>query len=97
MLKPLSSVMTSYLAKTSVRVTVFAACLDGSFDERRAVMPVDRLTARMVALARSAGAAANSAGSGGAIVGIASEESWARVREELSGMGASAMRPRTGG
>jgi glucuronokinase len=75
----------------------FARCVDASFDERLGIMPVDRLTAAMVESARSAGASANSAGSGGAIVGTLSggEETWARVRAALDSMGASAIRPRT--
>jgi glucuronokinase len=75
----------------------FARCVDASFDERLGIMPVDPLTAAMVGTARSAGASANSAGSGGAIVGTISggEEAWSRVRAALDSMGASVIRPRT--
>jgi glucuronokinase len=74
----------------------FARCMDASFDERLRIMHVDPLTAGMVDSARSAGASANSAGSGGAIVGtFQSEDSWPRVREELERMGAASIRPRT--
>jgi hypothetical protein len=51
----------------------------------------------MVKAARAAGASANSAGSGGAIVGtLTSEAEWTRLRERLERMGASSVRPRTG-
>jgi glucuronokinase len=74
----------------------FARCMDASFDERLRIMPVDPLTAEMVRSARSAGAAANSAGSGGAIVGaLTGEEAWPRAREALERMGARSIRPRT--
>ncbi len=73
----------------------FARCIDASFDERLAIMPVDRLTASMVESARAAGASANSAGSGGAIVGTLSDEGdWPALRGTLERIGARAMRPR---
>ncbi|HEX6458306.1 MAG TPA: hypothetical protein VF032_05255 [Thermoleophilaceae bacterium] len=73
----------------------FARCVDASFDERLRIMPVDPLTARMVESARSAGASANSAGSGGAIVGtLSGDGDWPAVREALERIGAHAVRPR---
>jgi glucuronokinase len=47
----------------------FARALDGSFDERAALMELDPRHVAMVEAARGAGASANYAGSGGAIVG----------------------------
>jgi glucuronokinase len=77
--------------------TAFARCVDASFDERLRIMTVDPLTAEMVKAARAAGASANSAGSGGAIVGtLTSEAEWNRLRETFERMGASSVRPRTG-
>jgi glucuronokinase len=74
----------------------FAACVDASFDERLRIMPVDPLTTAMVDSARAAGASANSAGSGGAIVGpLPSDDAWAPLSEALEGIGASAIRPCT--
>jgi hypothetical protein len=71
--------------------------MDASFDERLKIMSVDPLTARMVETARAAGASANSAGSGGAIVGtLPSEECWKRLSQALSRMGAESVRPQTG-
>lgn len=49
--------------------TAFAQALDGSFDERAALLELDPRHVAMVAAARAAGASANYAGSGGAIVG----------------------------
>jgi len=75
----------------------FARCMDASFDERLKIMSVDPLTARMVETARATGASANSAGSGGAIVGtLPSEECWKRLSQALSRMGAESVRPQTG-
>jgi glucuronokinase len=47
----------------------FARALDGSFDERAALIELDPRHVAMVEAARGAGASANYAGSGGAIVG----------------------------
>lgn len=72
----------------------FARCVDASFDERLLLMQVDPLTREMVEAARSAGASANSAGSGGAIVGtLSGDDSWDRLRDALEQLGASTMRP----
>jgi glutaminase len=50
----------------------------------------------MVKAARAAGAAANSAGSGGAIVGtVPDEHAWAVIKRRLDDVGASAIRPRS--
>lgn len=75
----------------------FAGCVNASFDERLRIMAVDELTAAMVEAARAAGASANSAGSGGAIVGtLQSDETWPRLEEQLRRLGASSILPRTG-
>jgi glucuronokinase len=47
----------------------FAAAVDASFDERAALLELDPRHVAMVQAARAAGASANYAGSGGAIVG----------------------------
>jgi galactokinase/mevalonate kinase-like predicted kinase len=47
----------------------FAAAIDGSFDEREALLELDPRHVAMVHTARATGASANYAGSGGAIVG----------------------------
>jgi glucuronokinase len=73
----------------------FARCVDASFDERLRIMPVDELTSAMVSAARETGASANSAGSGGAIVGtVSGRDQWPRLREALERLGASGISPR---
>jgi glucuronokinase len=62
------------------------ACIDGSFDARRRVMELDQRHEHMVEVARSHGAAANYAGSGGAIVGIKPAD-WEQQRASLAGEG----------
>jgi glucuronokinase len=47
----------------------FAQAIDASFDERAALLELDKRHVAMVRAARAAGASANYAGSGGAIVG----------------------------
>ncbi len=74
----------------------FAATLDASFEERLGIMPVDEHTAAMVELARQHGAAANSAGSGGAIVGTVPNDGWTALEQKLRRAGARAIRPRVG-
>jgi hypothetical protein len=77
-------------------ITAFAACMDGSFDERRRIIQVDPLTIAMVDAARAAGAAANSAGSGGAIVGtVPGDDAWTTISKGLADLGASCIRPRS--
>ena len=74
----------------------FARCVNASFNERLRIMPVDELTFAMVEAARAAGASANSAGSGGAIVGtLLDAQAWTRLQQALHKLGASAIRPRT--
>jgi glucuronokinase len=72
-------------------VEAFAGCLDGSFDVRRRMIPLDPRHVAMIDRARRAGAAANYTGSGGAIVGV-----WGRnpeaVRAALRGVGARCVR-----
>jgi galactokinase/mevalonate kinase-like predicted kinase len=74
----------------------FAVSVDASFNERLRIMRVDELTGAMVAAARAAGASANSAGSGGAVVGtLPSDDVWPQLSAALERLGASAIRPRT--
>jgi hypothetical protein len=62
----------------------FAACVDGSLDVRRRIMPVDERVLRMAEIARAHGACANSAGSGGAIVGALREaDAWPALAAAL--------------
>ena len=72
----------------------FAACVDASFDIRRGLMAVEPLHAEMIDRARSLGARANNAGSGGAIVGVCEDdEHLTAVVEALSKLGCGAIVP----
>src|SRR4051794_11217298 len=72
----------------------FAAAVDGSLDLRARIMPIHSRVARMAATARAEGASANSAGSGGAVVGTVSAEAWPALREALTKDGCGVLRPR---
>jgi glucuronokinase len=75
----------------------FAARVDGSLDTRRRVMPVDPRVLEIVQIARSHGASANSAGSGGAIVGtLRDPEAWPALERELREVGCGVSRPAAG-
>ena len=52
----------------------FARAVDGSFDARRSMLALDPRHVAMIDRARSAGAAANYTGSGGAIVAVCSDD-----------------------
>ena len=54
----------------------FARALDGSYDERAAMVALDPRHVAMVETARAHGATANYAGSGGAIVGTEPDAAW---------------------
>jgi glucuronokinase len=74
----------------------FARALDGSFDERAAVVELEPRQARMVIAARAAGAAANYAGSGGAIVGTLPPGGLPAVAWALRAEGCEVIAPRAG-
>jgi glucuronokinase len=74
----------------------FAACVDGSLEVRRRIMPVDDRVMRMAEVARAQGASANSAGSGGAIVGTLRDvDGWPALARALRATGCEVARPRT--
>jgi glucuronokinase len=71
----------------------FARCVDGSLDVRRRLMPVDERVLRMAELARAHGACANSAGSGGAIVGtLRDTDAWRALAAALRAEGCEVVR-----
>jgi glucuronokinase len=63
----------------------FAECVDASYDERCRLMPVHTRVREMVDAVRNAGGSANSAGSGGAIVGTQPVKDGWRERLEAGG------------
>jgi glucuronokinase len=70
----------------------FAAALDGSFDEREALLELDARHVAMVRAAREAGASANYAGSGGAIVGTVPPSGSEPVARALASLGCEVIR-----
>jgi glucuronokinase len=71
----------------------FAAALDGSFDERAALLELDPRHVAMVRSARAAGASANYAGSGGAIVGTLPPDGPNRLAAALRALGCDVIQP----
>jgi glucuronokinase len=71
----------------------FAAAVDGSFDERAALLELDPRHVAMVHAARAAGASANYAGSGGAIVGTLPPDGPDRLAAGLRALGCEVIIP----
>jgi glucuronokinase len=74
----------------------FAAAIDASYDERRSLLPLDPRHAAMVEAARAAGASANYAGSGGAIVGTLPRAGLEPVAKALRALGCDVISPTIG-
>ena len=72
----------------------FAAAIDGSYDERRALLELDPCHVAMVDAARAAGASANYAGSGGAIVGTPPAAGLDPLARALRPLGCEVIAPR---
>jgi glucuronokinase len=69
-----------------------ARCVDGSFDARRRMLPLDPRHVEMVQCARACGASANYAGSGGAIVAVCRHrEERERTLSALRALGCDAL------
>jgi glucuronokinase len=73
--------------------SAFAAALDASFDEREALLELDARHVSMVHAARAAGASANYAGSGGAIVGTLPSAGLEPVATALKALGCEVIAP----
>jgi glucuronokinase len=71
----------------------FARALDASFDERAALVDLDPRHAAMVHAARAAGASANFAGSGGAIVGTLPRDGLAFLARALRALDCEVLAP----
>ena len=68
--------------------------LDANFDIRRSICPLPKDQILMVETARSCGASANFAGSGGAIVGIyPNEAAFIKLTEEMKKIGCETVKP----
>ena len=70
------------------------ALIDANFDLRDSIFNVSEENRRMVKVARSAGASAKFAGSGGAIVGTYDDEAqFKRLSDVLAGIGCRTLKP----
>jgi glucuronokinase len=68
--------------------------MDENFEQRRSIYRLPEGQVRMVEVARQAGASANFAGSGGAVVGIYKDEAMFQALEEaLGGIGCRVVKP----
>ena len=76
------------------RVEELPALVDANFDLRDSIFNVSEENRRMVKVARSAGASAKFAGSGGAIVGTYDDEAqFKRLSDVLAGIGCRTLKP----
>ena len=72
----------------------FGRLIDANFDVRRSICRLPAAQTDMVDCARSVGASAHFAGSGGAIIGTCADEAvFARLQRELSTIGCRVVRP----
>ncbi|MBV9866934.1 MAG: hypothetical protein JO316_16400 [Abitibacteriaceae bacterium] len=72
-----------------------AEIIDANFDLRRKIISINPAHLRMVEVARSCGASAHFAGSGGTIVGTyPNEEVYAQLQQELTRIGCRVLRPK---
>ena len=71
-----------------------SALMDANFDTRRSICQLASSHIQMIEVARRAGASAKFAGSGGAIIGVYSDEAmFARLQKDLSQIGCQVIRP----
>jgi glucuronokinase len=69
--------------------------IDANFDLRASIYQIDRGNLEMVHTARQAGASANFAGSGGAIVGTYTEDAiYARLTDDMKAIGVAVVKPK---
>ncbi|HJZ95299.1 MAG TPA: hypothetical protein VKE70_02275 [Candidatus Solibacter sp.] len=69
--------------------------IDANFDLRSRIYQIDRGNLEMIATARAAGASANFAGSGGAIVGsYKDEDGFARLKDAMGPVGVAVIKPK---
>jgi glucuronokinase len=80
------------LARNYIRL---GELIDANFDLRSRIFQIDRGNLEMVNTARAAGATANFAGSGGAIVGSYPDEAtFQRLKDSMRGIGVAVIRPK---
>lgn len=66
--------------------------INANFDLRRKLCRLPEGQVEMIEVARSCGASAKFAGSGGAIVGLCAEEDWQRLKRDLGAIGCTVIR-----
>jgi glucuronokinase len=82
---------TAMLDKDAARLS---RLMDENFDTRRRICQLQPAHVRMVETARSAGASAKYAGSGGAIIGVYQDEAmYAELKAKLEGIGCHVFKP----
>jgi glucuronokinase len=81
-------------ALSSGETTKLSRWMDENFDLRRSIIPIHPAHLRMVETARSAGASAKFAGSGGAIIGVCPDDVvYAELKRRLEAIGCQVLRP----
>jgi glucuronokinase len=69
--------------------------IDANFDLRASIYPIDQGNLEMIHTARKAGASANFAGSGGAIVGTYTEDAmFTRLADSMKAIGVALIQPK---
>ena len=68
--------------------------MDQNFDRRAKIYPISERNQEMVQLARDAGAHAKFSGSGGAVIGVADDKTYTRLRKAYGKDGFKIVRPR---
>jgi glucuronokinase len=81
-------------ALSSGETAKLSRLMDENFDLRRSIIPIHPVHLRMVETARSAGATAKFAGSGGAIIGVCPDDAvYAELKRRLEAIGCQVLRP----
>jgi glucuronokinase len=81
-------------ALSSGETTKLSRWMDENFDLRRSIIPIHPIHLRMVETARSTGASAKFAGSGGAIIGVCPDDvAYAELKRRLEAIGCQVLRP----
>ena len=67
--------------------------IDRNFDTRASIVRLPKEQVQMIEAARQSGVCAKFAGSGGAVVGLCSEENWTSLKDRMERIGATVIRP----
>ena len=88
--------MPLWLSESDVRAALpMGELIDANFDLRASIYPIDQGNLEMIHTARKAGASANFAGSGGAVVGTyAGDAMFTRIADSMRAIGVAVVRPK---